>query len=194
MHPTDQVHGCRVDDSGFPSQKLHGAQRPQWILHESLRVGGPKNPVLQVGNPAERVDDLARGQVVGQRVYREVPPHSRLLRRHTRVQGYLKTGVTNTDLVVSAGYRDVDVQPLHAGGTELEDTEGEPDLPRLEGGQSRLNVEDVEAVDLDVPILWLPAEERIDDTAADEHGFASCLGEGGNDSGYCCWDVNHGSS
>ena len=171
VHALDQLHGGRINGPGLARQKLHGSQGTQGVFHKEPGVCGTKDTGLKVRKPAPLIHHLARLQVHGEGVDGEVTTTCRFPHTHGGVELDYEVRVTLANLVVPPGDVEVD---LHTIDDQLEDAERFTDVLAgvVEKECSDLRV--IKAKDLDVPVLWYPVAEQVNDRSTDQVSVASC--------------------
>ncbi len=144
-------------------RELHAAQHAQRIFGELLgRVA--QHAIAQIGDAAERIEELVRLGIERDRVDREIPPRGRIARIHVWVRVDLEAPMTESALRLAAWQRHVDRGVAQADHAERFADQIDSELRREQSDEPVR----FDPVDLDVEIARGVAEQRVANAAADE--------------------------
>ena len=157
-----QSHGFRGHGEPEPGRELGSPQHPQRVLRKRPAVHMAQNTPAQIVQSVEVVQYLPRQHVFHQSVHGEIPPPGGLLRAQKRVHADLEIPVAPACGPLPPGHGNVQAIALQAVNTEAgPHLQAAPHtvqyLRQLPGG---------DAVDLNVHVGVLPAQQPVPDEAA----------------------------
>ena len=160
-----QRSGFRRKHQFKPGGELEGSQNSQWILGKR-RSGVPQDLLPEIIGPAVEIENPVLQRVVGDGVDGEVTPRSRFGLGQGGIGGDRKAAVASAGLGFTARQAEIIFGALEP---DLQHAEAAPDeVDRPERSQRPAHRLVVEAIDLEVKILGLKAEEPVAHAAADQ--------------------------
>ncbi len=163
--------GGWVDCQIEAASELHAAQDAQRVLRKGV-AGGAQDAVVEIHLAAEEIPDFAGDGVEAHGVDGEVAAGGGFARGDGFVKVGVKIAVAGAGLAVAAG--DAEVPYMRPGPGKLHHAEAFPDqIHAAAAGQERGQMIVRHAVDFDVEVLGLEAEQGVAHRASHHHGLES---------------------